>query len=110
MKRSYFGKLSSACKNSVGAGVHGDRREVAPRDDSVFVDDEQRSFANAVGFPIDPIHLGDGSLGLEIRQQRKMQVPVFGKSLVAPYAIHRNPQELGFVFLKLGRISLYRPI
>src|SRR5207248_10841173 len=41
------------------------------------------------------------SLGLEVRQQWKVELAIAGECGVAPHAVHRDPEELGVVALEL---------
>ena len=45
--------------------------------------------------------MSDGSFGLEIGEQGKVQLAVFGEGAVAPCAIDRNAEQAGFEAMKL---------
>src|SRR5258707_2280747 len=90
-------------EDTVGAGIDSDRGAIAPEDLATVVEDEQCTLADAVRFPISSVALRDLTLGVEVRQQRKMQVAVFGEGLVAPSAVYRNSQELSAMFAELGK-------
>ena len=51
-------------KDTVGAGIDGDRGAVTPEDLAPVVEDEQRTLADAVGFPISSVALRDLTLGV----------------------------------------------
>jgi hypothetical protein len=59
-------------KNSVGAGIDVDRREVAPSDCSLGIDYKQRPFAHAFLPSIGAIGACGFSFGLEVREKREV--------------------------------------
>jgi hypothetical protein len=63
-------------QDAVGAGVDRQRRQIAPGDDTVLVDDKKRTLAKSIAFSIGAIELGDGALRLEVGKQREFQLPV----------------------------------
>ena len=65
--------------DAIGAGVDADRGEIAPADDALCVDDKQRALGNPVVLAVDAVGPRDGPLGLEVRQQGELQLPVAGE-------------------------------
>src|SRR6266850_7202334 len=87
-------KLFERRQDSVCAGIDADGRNVAPSDYAIGINNEERALRKTVLGAIDPVGAGDGSLGLEVGQKRKMQLAVRGECQVAPGPIHRDPQQL----------------
>src|SRR5579863_4601468 len=90
-------------QNSVGAGIHRDRRNVTPCNDSVLIDDEESALGDAIVRAIDAILLRDGALGLKIGKQGKVQMAGLGERRMAPRSIHRHAQHLGPELVELGQ-------
>jgi hypothetical protein len=90
-------------ENAVGARIDGDRREVAPEDDALPVDDEQGTLANSFSFPISSIGACDLSLRVEVREQREVQMTVLGECLMTTSTIDRDAQELGSRLVELRK-------
>jgi hypothetical protein len=88
-------------EDSVGAGIDGDRRAIAPEDHAVSVHDEQGTFTNAFALAIGPIRLCGCALGVEVGEQREMKTAVLGEGLMTPGPVHRNAEELGAVLAEL---------
>jgi len=97
------GQPFKCIENAVGAGIDRNGRAIAPNDDTIFIDDKQGSFANAVLFPIRSVGPGDSAFGLEVSKQREAEFPVLGKSLVTPDTVDRDSQELGVKFLEFRK-------
>jgi hypothetical protein len=89
-------------EHAVRARIHVDRRYVAPPDDAVRIDDEQRAFTDAVVTPVGTIGAGDRPLWLEVGEQREAQVLGFLEGAVTPDAVHRDAEERGAEPLKFG--------
>src|SRR5581483_7447633 len=98
-----FGELIQSVENSVGPGIHRERRTVAPKNLPIFIEYEKSAFCHSVFIAIRAVLLSDTSLRFKISQQRKVQVPVLGKSGVAPCAVDRNAQQFSPMFLKFGQ-------
>src|SRR5947208_291304 len=77
-------------------------RDVAPADDPLAVDDEQRSLAEPVAVAVRSVAARHRPLRLEVREQGKVQLALVGERPVAPGAIHRDAEELGAVARELG--------
>src|SRR5258708_25851693 len=82
-------------EDPVRSGIDADWRDVAPAHDPLVVQDEQRALRGAVGTAVDSIAARDRPFGLEIRQQRELQLAVADEGEVTPDAIHRDAQQLG---------------
>src|SRR4051794_12705773 len=87
-------------QDAVGPRIHSDRRQVAPTNDSLAIDDEKRSGALADPGLVGAIQVRYCALRLEICQERKMQIAVVGKGHVAPGAVDGNTQELSVEAMK----------
>src|SRR3989441_1447252 len=96
------GERVEGTQDAVGAGVDPDGRDVAPADDPVTVDDEQRSLAEPVAVAIHAVAARHRPLGLEVGEQGEVQVALAGERSVAPGAIHRDAEQPGAVTLELG--------
>jgi hypothetical protein len=59
-----------------------DRRQIAPIDGALRIEDEQRPFAEAVSRAVGMVGPELLALGLEGREQREADVPVFGDDLL----------------------------
>jgi hypothetical protein len=94
------GQTFQRMQYAIGTRVHRDRREVAPGDNTRFVDHEQGTFADALLVAICTILFSDRTLGLEVGEQRKMKFTLLRVGLVTPCAIDRNAQYLGVVLMK----------
>src|ERR1700730_6388286 len=90
-------------ENAAGAGIHADGRDIAPADDSGFVDHEERALAGSVLGGIDPVGARDGPLWLEIGEKWKAELPVFREGDVAPGTIDGYAEKLGPEALELGQ-------
>src|SRR6266446_2378363 len=90
-------------QDAIRTGIHVDRRDVAPADDPVTVDDEQRSLAEPVAVAVHAVTPRHRPFGLEVREQGEMQFALAGERSVAPGAIHRDAEQLGAVALELGQ-------
>ncbi len=99
---SYFGQILQGFQDSIGAGIHPDRREVTPGDDAVFVDDKEGALADSIGSAVGAILSGDGSLGFKVGEQFEVQVASFGIGFVGPRAIDGDAKQLGSELLELG--------
>src|SRR5204862_6187607 len=97
------GEGSEGAQDAIRTGIHVDRRDVAPADDPVTVDDEQRSLAEPVALAVRAVAPRYRSLRLEIREQGKVQPALVGERSVAPRAIHRDAERLGAVALELAQ-------
>jgi hypothetical protein len=64
-------------------------------DRAVAADHEQRALRSAIGFAIDAIGTCHVAFGLEVGQQRKVQLLLVRECHVTPYAVHRDPQQHG---------------
>src|SRR5258708_3446687 len=82
-------------EDAVGAGVDADRRQVAPADDALGIDDEEGATGRAGLRRIDAIVPGNGALGLEVREKRELEPAVLLEREVAPDAVDRDPEQLG---------------
>jgi hypothetical protein len=69
----------------------------------IRVDHKQRSLAHPVAVAIYAILACYSSLGLEVRQERKVELPIPGESRMAPCAVHRDADELSAQILELGK-------
>src|SRR5258707_5782403 len=69
--------------------------------DALSVDHIQRPFRSAVAWAIRAIKLRHFPFGLEIGEEREMQLAIAGKGGVAPRSINRNAHNLCAQFLKL---------
>ncbi len=67
-KSFLFRQILERLQDAVRAGIHGNRRAVAPRDDSALINYKKRSLANAFGGPVGTVLAGDCSFGLKIRE------------------------------------------
>src|SRR5215470_10777832 len=94
MLRALVRQRFERLENAVRAGSDANRREIAPENHPVAVDDEEGAFANALVLAIGPVAARDRAFGMEVGEQRKVQVPVLGESLVRPDAVDRNSHEL----------------
>src|SRR3954470_3506518 len=90
-------------KDAVGPRIDGNRGAIAPENLTPVINNEQRTFADAVRFAIGAVALRHRPLGMEVRQQRKVQVAMLGEGLVAPGSVYGEAQELGPVLAKLGK-------
>ena len=63
-------------EDAVGAGIDSDGGDVAPLHDAVAVDHIESSLAGPVGRPVDAVRTSYLTLGLEVREQGKMEVAV----------------------------------
>ena len=90
-------------EDAVGAGIHADRREVAPADDAVAVDHEQRALGEAVLLAIHAVAPRHVALGLEVGEQRKLELAASRERAMAPRAVDRDAEQLGVVFRELVR-------
>src|SRR5207244_9309579 len=80
-------------QDAVRAGVDGDGRDVAPPNDSVTVDDEQRSLAEPVALAVHAVAPRHRPLGLEVREQGEVELALVSERSVAPGTIHRDRSE-----------------
>src|SRR5207249_2147934 len=96
------GERVEGTQDAVGAGVDGDGRDVAPPNDSVTVDDEQRSLAEPVALAVHAVAPRHRPLGLEVREQGEVELALVGERSVAPGAIHRDAEQLGAVAVEIG--------
>jgi hypothetical protein len=94
-------ELLEGVGDAVGPGVDPDRRDVAPAHDAVAVDHEQGALAGAVLLAVDAVGLRDLALGLEVGEQREVEVAVLREREVRPDAVDRDPQQLRAVALEL---------
>src|SRR5580693_9402628 len=88
---------------AVRAGIYGEGRNVAPGDDSIFIDDEESAFADAFGFAIGAVGLSGGALGLEIGEERKSQMAIFCECFVAPNAVDGDAEKFGVELCEFGK-------
>src|SRR5262249_26252552 len=88
--------------DSVSAGIHTDRRDVAPADDPVAVDHEECSLARAVPVAIDTVEPRDLALRLEVGQERKPEMPVLREGEVTPDPVDGDTDELRVEPRELG--------
>src|SRR6266478_4108692 len=69
--------------------------------DALSVDHIQRPFRSAVALAIRAIKLRHFPFGLEIGEEREMQLAIAGKGGVAPRSINGNADNLRVEFLEL---------
>src|SRR5262245_19752537 len=67
------------------------------------VDHEQRPFTGAIVRAIDAIKARHFSFGLEIGQERKMQLAIAGELIMTPDSVNRNAYDLRAKLLELGK-------
>ena len=72
---------------------------------SVPIDHEQRSFGEAVLLAIDAVLLSDRTLGLEVAQEREVEMARVPEGCVAPDAVYRDADDVGTQAMKL-RVQL----
>src|SRR5208282_3156852 len=89
-------------ENPVRAWVDAVRREEAPANLPLAVDDEERPRRLADGGLIGSVGPGDGALGLEVGKKGEVQLAVLCKREMAPDAVYGYPQDLGVELLELG--------
>src|ERR1700685_1666591 len=77
-------------EDSVGARIDAERGQVAPANHPLRIDHEERALGYAVAVAIGAILPRDAALGLEIRQQREMQLAIARERRMAPGAIDRD--------------------
>src|SRR2546430_16262816 len=97
------GDRIQGAQNAIRPGIDADRRDVAPADDPVAVDDEQRPLRKPVAVTVHTVAARHRTLRLEVREQGKMQLPVARECGMAPDAIYGDAEELGAVALELGQ-------
>src|SRR5262245_26166246 len=85
---SLFRKFFQRVENSFGAWIDADRRTIAPEDQSILVDDEQRAFAVTILSAVGSVFLGDSTFGLEVGQQWEMQPTILRKGCVTPRSVY----------------------
>src|SRR5205807_4543286 len=88
-------------KDSVSPRVDTIRGEVAPSDDSLRIDHEERPRRFAVAFGEDAVCPGDGPFGVEIGEERKVQVAILRKRQMTPDSVDGDSEEFGFEFPEL---------
>src|SRR5437870_12044585 len=71
------------------------RWEIAPSDDPLRIDYEQRPRRFTVAFGEDPVHPGDSSLGVEVGEKREVQAAIFRKCQMTPDSVHGDSEEFG---------------
>src|ERR1700722_1585093 len=97
---SLFRQSFQCVQDTVGAGIDRDWRAIAPEDHALAIDNEQRTFADALRFPVRAILLSRRTFRMEIGQEREVQSAILGKGLVTPGPINRNAETPGAVFMK----------
>src|ERR1700722_13653769 len=68
---------------------------MAPGNDPVFVENEERPFGETFFFAVGAIGPGDGTLRFEVGCQRKMEMVILGVGSMAPRAVDRDAYQLG---------------
>ena len=91
------GSFSNASRMPSAPGLTATGDKVAPENDALPVDHEQRTIAYAFTWAVSAVTLGDIPLRLKFGQQREMQMPVPGERLMTPSAVDRDPEQLGFM-------------
>src|SRR5260370_34362893 len=81
-------------EDAVGTGIDAARRDVAPRDHAVAIDDEQRARGRACGLVVCTVAPRDLTLRLEVREQREVQLVIPRVGDVAPRVVDGDAQEL----------------
>src|SRR5437016_5907413 len=97
------GQSFQCVENAVRARIDRNGGEIAPENHPIPVEHEQGALAHPLAIPIGPVLLCHRAFGLEIGQQREMQVARLCECLMAPCAINRNPQQLGAMLVKLRK-------
>src|SRR3954452_188167 len=64
--------------------IHAHRRNMAPADDSIRIDYEQRALTHALALTIRTILPRDRAFWFEVREERKMQFTIFAERGVTP--------------------------
>ncbi len=95
-----FRKFFEGLENSVRAGIDGDGRSETPADCAVLVNYEKGAFAESVFMAVCAVFAGDVALGLKIRQEREMEVTIFGEFFVTPDAVDGDAEKFGAVFFE----------
>src|SRR5579862_3858896 len=90
-------------QNAVRSGIDANGRQVAPADDALRINHEEGASGGPGFGGINAIGLGDSSLGLEVRKQRKSELSILFEREMAPDPIHGNAQELASEALELGQ-------
>jgi hypothetical protein len=85
----------------VGPRVYTDRRHIAPTNDSLSVDNEKGSFAEAVLGAIYAVTASHSPLGLKVGQQGEPQLAIVRKRQMAPGAVDGNAKQLRIQTVKL---------
>src|ERR1700731_995987 len=98
-----FRERFECLEDSVGAGIHPDRRQVAPCNRPLRIDYKQRSLTDSLVIAIRAVLACDRTLGLEIRQQRKVQLAILRERIMAPGAIDRDTYDRSLEFVELGQ-------
>ena len=70
---------------------------------SIGIDNKERPFRSPVIWPVHTVKPRHLSLGFEIRQERKMQLPVAAERGMALRAVNRDAKKLRAEFLKLRK-------
>src|SRR2546427_8808478 len=65
---------SQGAQDAIRTGIHVDRRDVAPADDPVTVDDEQRSLAEPVAVAVHAVTPRHRPFGLEVRDRKSTRL------------------------------------
>src|SRR2546426_12603644 len=92
-----------SAEDSFSSGIDPDRREIAPADDAVAIDNKKRALRRPVPRAICTIGRGNSSLGLKIREQRKSELAVVREGQMTPDPIDRDTYQLCVEALKLGK-------
>src|SRR5215468_2986155 len=91
------------CEDAVGPGDNADRRDIAPADEALGVDDEKRTLGCSILLAVHAVGFCNGALGLEIRQQGELEFALARVGDVTPGAVHRDAQKSGPESLELGK-------
>src|SRR5207247_9451571 len=67
--------------------------EVAPPDDPLRINDEERPCRFAVALGEDPVGSGDRPFRVEVGEKREVQVAILRKRQMAPDSVHGNSEE-----------------
>src|ERR1041384_6106737 len=96
------GQVLERPQDPVRSRIHPDGRDVAPADDAIAIDHEQRALGGSVPLTIGVILPGPSALRLEVRQEGELELPVGVERRVAPHAVHGNAEELGIIAAEFG--------
>src|SRR5215218_10741202 len=94
MSRVARGEILERVEDAVGARVHVRGRDVAPVDRAVTVDHEEGPLARPLARVVDAVRARYLTLGLEVCEEREVQVSGVGERAVTPRPVDGDSHDL----------------